>query len=413
MRVWAARSAIALITAAALAACGTNPEPALSPSSVGQPPAGLASAPLHVPAELAQAPLDEPRQALIPAGWTIEVIARVPKARMAAFAPDGALLVSVPATGQVLTVRPDQRTLLDGLEQPHGLFFAGTTLYVAESNRIDAYDYVDGRAVDHRTIAGDLPDAKSPELRGAYSHALKSVVVGSDGAVYFSIGSTGNTSAEDRTATPPRATIMRVPPGGGPAAPFATGVRNGTGLALAPDGTLWTAVNNRDNVPDPQGRVRQDYVDDHPPESVAKVTPGRELGWPYCNPNGAPPAGFIRDMETNADGDKMDCAALAPVEQTMGAHSAPLGMSFTELPGYGSGALVGVHGSWNRQSPQAPEVSFFGWHNGTLGPQQILVSGFQADDGTRWGRPVAAVAGPDGAVYITDDYAGAVYRLVP
>ncbi|MEV0671140.1 gluconolaconase [Mycobacterium sp. NPDC050441] len=412
MRVWAARSAIALVTAVALAACGTDSDTAPPPSS-GTPPAGLAAAPLQVPKDLAQAPLDEPRRALIPKGWTIEVIARVPTARMAAFAPDGALLVSVPATGQVLMVRPDRRTLLDGLEQPHGLAFAGTTLYVAESNRIDAYDYVDGRAVNRRTIADDLPDAKSPDLHGAYAHALKSVAVGTDGAVYFSIGSTGNVSADDRTATPPRATVMRVPPGGGPAAPFATGVRNGTGLAFADDGSLWTAVNNRDDVADPQGQVRQDYVDDHPPESVAKLTPGRELGWPYCNPDGAPPAGFIRDMQTNADGNRLDCAALAPVEQTLAAHSAPLGMSFTELPGYGPGALIGVHGSWNRRSPQAPEVSFFGWSNGTLGPQQTLVGGFQTDDGARWGRPVAAVAGPDGAVYITDDYAGAVYRLAP
>lgn len=418
MRVWAARSAIALITAVTLTACGSQPEtgapPAPSASTSERPPAGLASVLVQVPEQFAQPPLDEPRRAQIPAGWTIEVIARVPKARMAAFAPDGALLVSVPATGQVLTVRPDQRTLLDGLEQPHGMHFAGSTLYVAESNRVDAYDYVDGRAVNRRTIAGNLPDAKSPDLHGAYAHALKSVVVGSDGAVYFSIGSTGNISAEDRTATPPRATVMRVPPGGGAVTPFATGVRNGTGLAFAPDGSLWTAVNNRDDVADPQGRVRQDYVDDHPPESVAKLSQGRELGWPFCNPDGAPPAGFIRDMQTNPDGSKMDCAALPPVEQTLGAHSAPLGMSFAQLPApYGSGALVGVHGSWNRRSPQAPEVSFFGWDDGTLGPQQTLVGGFQADDGTRWGRPVAAVSGPDDAVYITDDYAGAVYRLAP
>ena len=73
-----------------------------------------------------------------------------------------------------------------------------------------------------------------------------------DGAVYFSIGSTGNITADDRDANPPRATIMRVPPGGGPAQAFATGVRNGTGLAIAPDGSVWTAVNNRDNVVDPQ-----------------------------------------------------------------------------------------------------------------------------------------------------------------
>lgn len=89
-------------------------------------------------------------------------------------------------------------------------------------------------------------------------------------------------------------------------------------------------------------------------------------------------------------------------------------MSFAELPQpFGQGALVGVHGSWNRDAPRAPEVSFFAWRDGTLGPQQTLVGGFQDDDGQRWGRPVAAVTGPDGAVYITDDFAGAVYRLAP
>jgi glucose/arabinose dehydrogenase len=72
-----------------------------------------------------------------------------------------------------------------------------------------------------------------------------------------------------------------------------------------------------------------------------------------------------------------------------------------------------VHGSWNAQPPRAPEVSFFPYQDGKLGEQQTFVGGFQAADGSRWGRPVAAVAGPDGAVYVSDDEAGAVYRLAP
>jgi len=374
---------------------------------------------------MADAPLDRPRTALVPAGWTMSVWARVSKARLAAWAPDGTLLVSVPAAGQVLRLVPAgdrARTsvLLDGLDQPHGLAFSGNALYVAESDRIDRYTYSDGRVRDRSVVARDLPDARSPELGGAYAHALKSVAVGPDGAVYFSIGSTGNISAADRTANPPRATIMRIPPGGGPPAVFATGVRNGTGLAVAPDGSVWTAVNNRDNIPYPYpgptyGEVN-DYVNDHPPESIARLTPGRELGWPYCNPDTDGQPRFIRDVQTNPDGTKLDCSALPAVEQTLGAHSAPLGLSFTTgtlPPPYGSGALIGVHGSWNRTPPRAPEVAFFGWHDATLGAQQTLVGGFQDADGARWGRPVAAVAGPDGAVYITDDYAGAVYRLAP
>ena len=100
----------------------------------------------------------------------------------------------------------------------------------------------------------------------------------------------------------------------------------------------------------------------------------------------------------------------------MGAHSAPLGLSFVdgELPEpFARGALVGVHGSWNRQPPREPEVSFYPWRDGALGDQQTLVGNFQAADGSRWGRPVAAVVGSDGAVYITDDAADAIYRLAP
>jgi glucose/arabinose dehydrogenase len=430
MRISArSRLAAGLMALVLVSACspGSSPQqPSSSSSSPGAPaPASgqLASVAVNVPSELTQAPFDEPRRALVPEGWSIAVWARIPKARLAAWTPDKALLISLPATGQIVKLTPkpaaapEESTLLDGLDQPHGMAFAGSTLYVAESDQIDAYDYANGTAVNRRTIAAGLPDDRSPELHGAYAHALKSVAVGPDGAIYFSIGSTGNISEGDRKADPQRATIMRVPPGGGPAQPFTTGVRNGTGLAVAPDGSVWTAVNNRDNAPDPDGDVDAEYVNEHPPEALARLTPGRELGWPYCNPDGGPAnLAFVRDMSTNPDGSKMDCAPLPPVEQSLGAHSAPLGLSFTTgvlPPPYTDGALVGVHGSWNRQPPRAPEVSFFPWHGATLGDQQTLVGGFQADDGSRWGRPVAAVVGPDGAVYITDDYANAVYRLAP
>ncbi|HET6733189.1 PQQ-dependent sugar dehydrogenase, partial [Mycobacterium sp.] len=298
MRVWLQHKRIGLAAVLLLTACSTTPAPTPQPSAPTPPTteaaARLVPVTVRVDPDLAQQPFDEPRQALVPSGWTLSVWARIPKARLAAWAPDGALLVSVPSSGQVLHLKPGgavprESVLLDGLDQPHGLAFAGNTLYVAESDQVDAYDYTDGNATNRRTIASGLPDAKSPDLRGAYSHALKSVAVGPDGAVYFSIGSTGNISADDRDATPPRATIMRIPPSGGPAQPFATGVRNGTGLAVAPDGSVWTAVNNRDNVADPTtGEVTMEYVNDHPPEAVAKLTPGRELGWPYCNPDGGP-----------------------------------------------------------------------------------------------------------------------------
>lgn len=398
--------------------------------------------------DLAAAPLDRPREVLAPPGWTVQAWARLESPRLEAWSPDGRLLISRPKLGDVVALQPGpgsavpaQQTLLSGLNQPHGLAFAGATLYVAESDRVDAYDYADGAVNRKRTIVAGLPDAKSPDLRGAYAHALKSVAVGPGGAVYVSVGSTGNVSPEDREANPQRATILRVPAEGGPASVFARGVRNGTGLALDPDGAVWTAVNNRDNLAYPydrdydgngrsdQGKVLPAYVADHPLEPLAKLSAGRDLGWPYCNPDpdvdpGGPGTAlsyanrpFVRDSQTNADSSKLDCAALPPVEQGMGAHSAPLGLSFAAAPGlpapYGVGALVGIHGSWNRTPPRAPEVAFFGWHNGRLGDQQTVLSGFQTADGSRWGRPVMAVPGPDGAVYVTDDFAGAIYRMTP
>ncbi|GIE97597.1 PQQ-dependent sugar dehydrogenase [Paractinoplanes rishiriensis] len=439
-----ARAVVAASMTFALVACSAE-EPVGPPPAVTVPE-GLTATTVRPLDGTGDFPFDQERQVQAPAGWQVTVWARVPSARLLAWTPDGTLLVSRPKEGDIVELtpargdaRPAERTLISGLNQPHGLAFAGDTLYVAESDQVDSFTYRSGQLSGKRVVADGLPDEKSAELRGAYAHALKSVAVGQDGAVYFSIGSTGNVSAEDRDADPERASILRVPPGGGEPAVYARGVRNGTGLALDPDGAVWTAVNHRDNIAYPFDRdydgdgsvdrndVMMPYVNDHPLEQLARVQEGDDLGWPYCNPDPDVQPGekdspldyanrpYVRDQQMNADGSKLDCAALKPVEQGMGAHSAPLGLSFVAAPGiggtYGPGALVGIHGSWNRKPPRPPEVSFFAWRDGTLGPQQTLLSGFQLADGSRWGRPVMAVQGPDRALYVSDDYAGAIYRV--
>lgn len=446
-------------TSLIVAACGSEGPAGNPPAAPGRPatapsaavPVGLVLATLEVPKDEWRAnTLAEPRQVLIPPGWTMSVWASQMSApRLIASAPDGAMLVSQPAAGKVARLIPSPdgtatvTTLLEGLDEPHGIAFQGDTLLVAETNQLVAYGYDDGMVTGQRVIVPDLPNQASKDLKGKYEHRLKSVAVGFDGAIYFSIGSTGNVTSEDRSATPPKATIMRIPPGVGVRGEyevFATGVRNGTGLAIAPDGALWTAVNNRDEITYPydkpygaaptssMGQIIQDYVNNHPPELLARIFPGRELGWPYCNADGDLDPGvvnspqrttyvpFTRDWASNRDGANMDCASLEPVEQTIAAHSAPLGLSFVdgELPApYHRGALVGVHGSWNAVPPRAPEVSFFQSQGSGLAPQRTLVGGFQDLAGNRWGRPVAAAVGPDGAVYITDDVSGSVCRLAP
>lgn len=387
-------------SACAMPATVSDAPVSIAPSAA-VPTSALVPAVLEVPAGLGQPPFDRPRQPLIPSGWTMSVWARVQGARLAVWAPDGTLLVSRPSSGQVVRLSPSpgggvtSSVVLDGLNQPHGLAFSGAplpggtssggtlsgaNLYVAQSDQVIGYTYDAGKVSAPFPVVTGLPDKRSPELGGAYAHALKSVVVGRDGAVYYSVGSTGNISAADRAASPPRAVIMRVPPGRTPEV-FASGVRNGTGLAVAPDGSVWAAVNERDNVEYPydrpygpgpfdspddssQGEVLPSYVADHPVEELARLTPGRDLGWPFCNPEADVDPGvagtrqrdgslpFVRDVETNADGSALECTSLAPVERSLGAHSAPLGLSFTELPTpYGAGALVGVHGSWNRTPP--------------------------------------------------------------
>ncbi|HET9649086.1 MAG TPA: hypothetical protein VFP34_12780, partial [Microlunatus sp.] len=357
-RVLAVAGASVLILTGCVGTASSHPttSPTGGSGSRSAPPpqvhATLSTVTVSVPPAIGWAPLNTKRTLQVPAGWTVSVWARPKKARLLAFAPDGRLLVSRPQYGIVTLLtpnkrgRPTSRTLISGLRQPHGLAFSGSTLYVAESHQVSAYTYSKGKVSNRRTVLSGLPDAKSPELGGAYAHALKSVAVGQDKALYVSVGSTGNLSPGDRSASPQRATILRVPPGGGRATVYARGVRNGTGLAVAPDGAVWTAVNNRDNVAYPYdrdytgdsrsdlGAVITRYVNDHPLEPLAKLTAGRDLGWPYCNPDpdvdpGAPGTAltyanrpFVRDVQTNADGSKLDCSTLPPIEQGLGAHSA-------------------------------------------------------------------------------------------
>jgi glucose/arabinose dehydrogenase len=441
-------AALALLSVGACDAGGGSPDaggaanvPVTGPTVS---PVPMQSVRVSVPAAMRTAPFDTARTVQLPSGWRMSVWARVPGARLEAWTPDGRLLVSRPGSGDVVSLSPRgsgtpaQQTLVAGLRQPHGLAFNGNTLYVAESHQVDAYTYAAGRLSGRHVIIAGLPDSKSPQLHGQYAHALKTVVVGKDGSVYVSVGSTGNISAEDRTASPPRAVVLRWSPTTKKTSVFARGVRNGTALGFDPTGGLWTAMNNRDQLPypfhrdydsdaagsDDYGKIIQAYVNDHPLEPVAKLTAGRDLGWPYCDPDPSVQAGtkgsalafaarpFVDDPDTNPTGAKLNCAALPRIEQGLPAHSAPLGLTFTSLPGpLGTGAMVASHGSWNRTPPQPPSVTFFPWRNGQLGNATPLVTGFQDGDGSRWGRAVDIVVGPDHALYLSDDQAGAVYRI--
>jgi glucose/arabinose dehydrogenase len=449
-RVRRVRVAAALVCALSCAAALGLP-PALGAPKAKVASVTLAPATLIVPAGNGASPLNSTRKLNIPTGWGAEVWARVSNARFAAWTPQGHLLVSSASSGQVVELTPwagggaaAQRTLISGLTSPQGLAFdaleGSEVLYVAESNQLDRYAWASDGTLGARTVlVKGLPDQSKA---GDDVHHVKSVAIGPDHTIYVSVGSASNASAPEAGESPPRASILAYRPDGSHMQVFASGVRNGEGLSFAPDGSLWTAVNGRDEIAYPfhrayggaseaYGEVIGEYVNEHPPDEVARLTAGRNLGWPYCNPDpdnkpGNPSTGFHytnlrfdRDVQTNASGSALDCSALAPIELGIPAHSAPLGLSFLQgsaIKGHFSkGAVLAVHGSWNRTPPRPPAVLWMPWRptKATLGKATALIEGFQESSGARWGRPADAVAGPDGSLYVTDDTAGAVYRFGP
>jgi glucose/arabinose dehydrogenase len=422
-------------TAGALTANGAAPRPA----------GGREWVTLAVPSSMRGGELAAPHKLDVPKGWTASVWARPQGARMEAITPEGNLLVSLPSEGAVIelgggAMAEREKVVLAGLESPQGLAFAqrggNRVLYVGESDEIDAYPWLgDGKVGERKVIAPDLPDEQPA---GDDIHRQKDVVVAPDGTVYFDVGSSSNASPADRGYDPPRGVIDSVGPDGGAVTVVMTGVRNGEGLAVAPDGTVWTAINDRDEIPYPFhgeaegqseafGKVIRSYVDEHPPDEVVPVTQGRDLGWPLCNPEQemSTPSGSLADVPlipdsvTNPGGKALDCAKLAPIEVGIPAHSAPLGMSFlegTKVPApWSGGAVLAAHGSWDRQEPRAPAILWMRWDAAkrTLEPAETLVAGFQNAAGERWGRPVDVVPGPEGALFVSDDTAGAIYKLAP
>jgi glucose/arabinose dehydrogenase len=386
----------------------------------------------------------------LPQGWHATVWAMVSGARLEAWTPEHALLVSSPALGTVTELTPwrgdsarppRHRTIISGLHNPQGLAFdhigGREVLYVAGSGEL--YRYVwNGHGVGRRTIlVPGLPDTQPAQDD---VHTLKAVVVGSDHTIYIDVGSSSNASPRTSWHGIPRAAVLAYRPDGKLARVWATGVRNGDGLSIAPDGSLWTAVNERDQISYPFHRaygagadaydqVITGYVNDHPPDEVARLTPGRDLGWPYCDPDPDVHPGathtrlhytklpFTPDAQTNPGGKRLNCSRLARLEVGLPAHSAPLGFHFlvgSKVPRpWVNGAIVAAHGSWDRHPPRPPVVYWMPWNGHTLGAPQVLISGFQMPDGSRWGRLADAVPGPDGALYVSDDQAGAILRVVP
>ena len=335
---------------------------------------------------------------VVPAGFTLDLyIADLPKARFLHVTPAGDLLVSRPHAGDIVLLRRDgdgdghpdgQQTLVAGLHRPLGLDIHDGWLYLAESNRIGRIRFNS----DSGTVSGELQTLVDG-LTDNGNHWSKTIRIGSDRKLYLAQGSTCNICEE---GDPRRATMMRFELDGSHPEIIATGLRNSVGFDWTPwDGSLYATDNGRDLL-----------GDDTPPCELNRIESGRFYGWPYFYGNNIP------DPDMGHDPLAGQRAPTAP-EHGFRAHNAPLGIRFLRSnalpPGYRRSALVALHGSWNRSSPDGYKVVSLHWTADGIEERDFL-TGFN-QDGAISGRPVDVAEGPDGVIYVSDDYAGAIYRI--
>lgn len=351
---------------------------------------------LDVPAKYRKGVFSKTRYLNVPPGFRVSVFSALLKGpRMLAVGPDGFIYVSLPKTGEI-AVLPDEnrdgvadRTVVfaSGIIRPHGLAWVGNDLIVAEMNRVTLLRDEDGdlKADVRKIITEDIPSGGV--------HWTRSVVAGPAGKLYVSAGSSCNACEEDDKR---RASIMRFSTGGNGNKVYATGLRNSVGMALHPEkGELWAVDNGRDNL-----------GDDLPPEEINKIIDGGDYGWPYCYGDRTP------DPEL---GSPWRCKNTIPPVVKMQAHSAPLGITFGHKLNFPDGfrdvLYIAFHGSWNRTAPTGYKLVGVPFKDGKPdGLPFDAVTGW-LEGASYWGRPVSPVAGSDGALYLSDDYSGAIYRI--
>ncbi|MCZ6785198.1 MAG: PQQ-dependent sugar dehydrogenase [Proteobacteria bacterium] len=320
---------------------------------------------------------------------------RIP--RFLRFTSEGDLLVTTTRSGRVVLLFRDadgdgrsdgRRTLLEGLDRPQGMDFLDGFLYVAESGAVGRvrFDPVARTTLgDYERIVEDIP--------AGGNHYTRTLRFGPDGWMYVSIGSSCNVCEQD---DPRRAAIVRYRPDGSGEEIFATGLRNSVGFDWRPGtGELYATDNGRDLL-----------GNDFPPCELNLVVQGGFYGWPYAN----------GDRELDPDlgaGHEEEVRASLPPAHPFRAHNAPLGITFLRGDGvpaaYRGAALVALHGSWNRTKKDGYSVVSLHWRGDEI-EERAFATGFERD-GDVIGRPVDVAEGPDGAIYVSDDYAGAIYRI--
>ena len=386
--------------------CAQTPPPPAAPAPApswqqGRSPDQSAStlhpfAPILTGRPSSELPVDKLK---VPAGFKVEIYADgIPEARSLALGDKGTVFVSNRNLKDVYAIveRDGKRSvfkILKGLNSPNGVAFHNGTLYVAERHRITAYEGIEERLTnppEAKVVIDNLDPTQQP------GHFWKFLAAGPDGKLYFNVGAPGNIVLPQYT----QATINRVDPKTGVTEIYASGVRNSVGFDWDPrTKDLWFTNHARDWV-----------SDDLPNDTLHHASKkGMNFGYPFCH------QGDLPDPEY---GKSRACSEFDAPAFKLGAHIAPNGMRFytgTMFPAeYRNNIFIAMHGSWNRSTKQGYSVVRAAVDaNGKVELTPFL-EGFLTDakaDPPMWGRPNDVLVMKDGALLVSDDYNGVVYRV--
>lgn len=333
----------------------------------------------------------------LPPGFTIELYATVPDARSMTLSPNGVLYVGTRRLeGKVYAARDtngDQTAdevdvIADGLNMPNGVAWRDGSLYVAEIHRILRFD-----GIDDKLDAPPEPVVLVDDFPTDRHHGWKFLAFGPDDRLYVPVGAPCNICDPEL----PYSALHSMLPDGTDRKVHTRGIRHTVGFDWHPESsTLWFTDNGRDWM-----------GDDMPPDELNRVPEaGLDFGYPACH------AGRIPDPEFGHLG---DCSEFVAPAQDLGPHVAAIGMRFytgDQFPTkYRNQILIAEHGSWNRKEKIGYRVMLV-----TLDDQEratayepFATGWLQGQEA--WGRPVDVLVMPDGALLVSDDAGGAIYRI--
>jgi glucose/arabinose dehydrogenase len=337
----------------------------------------------------------------VPAGFQVNIFAKDFKVpRWLTAAPNGDIFLADTGAGEIIVLRDPQKTggaqerevFVDGMKRPFGIAFHENFVYVGNTNELVRfrYDPKTSKRLGEKEHLLDLPSG---------GHDTRSLAFSADGAhLLIGVGSDGNISVDN---PPIRASITICDPNGKNARLYATGLRNPVGLAVEPvTGEVWATVNERDEL-----------GDDLPPDYFTSVKDGGFYGWPYS---------YIGDnVDPRVKPRRPDLVARAIIPDVLlDAHVAPLQFAFytgKQFPeSYRGGAFIAEHGSWNRARRSGYQIAFVAFKDGKPSADPVpFMTGLVPDPSKSdvYGRPVGVAVASDGSLLVSDDGAGALYRI--